>query len=68
MNKAIAGAAKDEKIYRKIDTKFFNMHFSVPGKSGRLQDRVQAKQAITVFQRLDQLLQKKSLSGQIQCK
>ena len=31
MDKAIT-----EKNYRKIDTKFFNMHFSVPRKDGKL--------------------------------
>lgn len=30
MDKAIT-----EKNYRKIDTKFFNMHFSVPKKDGK---------------------------------
>lgn len=39
MDKAIAGATKDEKIYRNIDTKFFNMHFSVPGKDGKFKQK-----------------------------
>lgn len=39
MDKTIAGSTKDEKIYRNIDTKFFNMHFSVPGKDGKFNQK-----------------------------
>lgn len=46
MDKAIAGATKDEKIYRNIDTKFFNMHFSVPGKDGKFKRTLSKKEKI----------------------
>lgn len=36
MDKAIAGATKDEKIYRNIDTKFFNIIY-MPGTYKQLE-------------------------------